>query len=141
MRDPTFHGGTETDLLPTSVASGSGTFAFANFGNFCQLLWTFANCLPTSGNLCQLFANFYKLSATLVVLTYTGTGLELWATFAFENCMFFYPLMKSGANVQFFNFLRYIPICVLFAGLESLLQRNLWWVYDGFNELFLDFHV
>ena len=85
---------------------GSGTFAFANF---CE-------SLPTSGNLCKLFANFYKLSATLVVLTYTGTGLELWATFAFGNCIIFYLLMKSGANVHFLNFLRYVPIYVLFSG-------------------------
>ena len=39
--------------------------------------------------------------------------------------------MKSGANVQFFNFLRYVPICVLFSGFgvyivtESVM--GLWW--------------
>jgi len=97
--------------------------------NLCQL---FANF----GNFCQLFANFYKLFATSVVLTYLHWE---WSGVFGNCCIFFYPLIKSGANVQFFNFLRYVPICLFFSGLESILYRNLWWVYDGFDELLFRF--
>ena len=97
--------------------------------NLCQL---FANF----GNFCQLFANFYKLFATSVVLTYLHWD---WSGVFGNGCIFFYPLIKSGANVQFLNFFRYVPICLLFSGLESILYRNLWWVYDGFDELLFRF--
>ena len=113
-RDPDFHGGTETELLPTLVAPGSETFClsnlFANFGNFCQLLGTCANCLPT-------LINSPQLRLYLPTLDWSGNLGNFW----FGNCIFFYPLMKSGANVKFFSFLRYVPICVLFSGLESIL--------------------
>ena len=75
MRDPDFHGGTETELLPTSVAPGSETFClsnlFANFGNFCQLLGTCANCLPT-------FINSLQLRLHLPTLDWSGTLGNFW---------------------------------------------------------------
>ena len=114
MRDPDFHGGTETELLPTSVVPGSETFClsnlFANFGNFCQLLGTCANCLPT-------FINSPQLRLYLPTLDWSGTLGNYW----FWKLYFLLSADKSGANVQFFIFLRYVPICVLFSGSESIL--------------------
>ena len=113
-----FHWGTETDLLPTSVApvhTGSGTLAFAN-------------CLPTIGNFCQLFANFYKLFATSVVLTYLHWE---WSGVFGNCCIFFYPLIKSGANVQFFKFFQICTnLLVVFrigVYIVSESVMGLWW--------------